>query len=254
MSPAPDRPALPTVTTRLLVSVATPDEARLAARAGADLIDAKDPTAGPLGALAPDRVAAILAAVRAEAGLADRTVTAVIGDHRDARDALAAAETIAATGVDVVKVGLYPELDRAALVATLGARLADRTRLVAVLLADHGLDLDLVAPIAASGFAGVMIDTMAKGVGLGRIVDADTLAGFITTARSAGLMTGLAGSLKVADIDRLAVLGPDLLGFRGGLCEGFDRTRPLDPTLIRAAAERLRAIRADVLGPSAAAE
>ena len=231
--------AMPLPRTRLLVSVSTPTEATLAAEAGANLIDAKDPSAGPLGALTPETVSGIVAAVRAEARLADRLVTAVIGDHRDADAALSAADHIAATGVDMVKVGLYPELDRPALVAALGRRLAARTRLVAVLLADHGLDLSLVVRVADAGFAGVMIDTMGKGDGLLTIAGFDTLAGFIAHARSNGLMTGLAGSLKVDDIDRLVPLGPDLIGFRGGLCEGGDRTRPLAPERVRAAAARL---------------
>lgn len=239
--------------TRLLVSVSTPAEALLAAEAGADLIDAKDPSAGPLGALTPETVIGIVSAVRANASFADRLVTAVIGDHRDADAALVAADRIAATGVDMVKVGLYPELDRPALVAALGRRLAARTRLVAVLLADHGLDLSLVVRVADAGFAGVMIDTMGKGDGLLTITGLDTLAGFIGHARSHGLMTGLAGSLKVADIDRLVPLGPDLIGFRGGLCEGGDRTRPLDPERVRAAAAGLGALVATAASTGAAA-
>ena len=38
-----------------------------------------------------------------------------------------------------------------------------------------------------------------------------------------GLTTGLAGSLRISDIRTLAALGPDYLGFRGGLCEEGDR-------------------------------
>ena len=43
--------------TRLLVSVRDEAEARAAAWAGADFIDAKDPAEGALGALAPARIA-----------------------------------------------------------------------------------------------------------------------------------------------------------------------------------------------------
>ena len=48
---------------RLLVSVRGPDEALTALRAGADLIDAKDPERGALGALPPETVRAIVAGV-----------------------------------------------------------------------------------------------------------------------------------------------------------------------------------------------
>ncbi|MGH8719286.1 MAG: (5-formylfuran-3-yl)methyl phosphate synthase, partial [Burkholderiales bacterium] len=47
----------------------------------------------------------------------------------------------------------------------------------------------------------------------------ELLARFISRAKSLGLMTGLAGSLKVEDVPSLLELGPDYLGFRSALCE-----------------------------------
>ena len=52
---------------RLLVSVRDPAEAEDARLAGADLIDAKDPERGALGALEPGRVREIVARVAGEA-------------------------------------------------------------------------------------------------------------------------------------------------------------------------------------------
>lgn len=222
--------------TKLLVSVADPAEARLAVEAGADLIDAKDPAAGALGALAPDTVRAIVAAVAGR-----RTVTAVIGDLDEPRAVLEAAAAMAATGVDMVKIGLFPGPDRAALIADLGRALAGRTRLVGVFLADLDPDFDLVPEAAAAGFAGVMLDTAGKAGGLLAVTDPTLLAGFVALARRHGLMSGLAGSLRVDDIGRLARIGPDLLGFRGGLCEAFDRRKPLRRDRVEAAAAALRA-------------
>ena len=46
--------------TGLLVSVRDAEEARHAADAGADLIDIKEPLAGPLGAAAPETIAEIV--------------------------------------------------------------------------------------------------------------------------------------------------------------------------------------------------
>ena len=63
---------------RLLVSVRSPDEALLAARHGADLIDLKEPGAGALGGLPLATIRAIVAALRAE-GVALPT-SATIGD------------------------------------------------------------------------------------------------------------------------------------------------------------------------------
>jgi uncharacterized protein (UPF0264 family) len=77
---------------RLLVSIRDPAEAEAARLAGADLIDAKDPEHGALGALDPDRVREIVARV------AGGAVTSAVADPAPA--AIAAME---ATGVDWVK-------------------------------------------------------------------------------------------------------------------------------------------------------
>ncbi|HEY6223210.1 MAG TPA: (5-formylfuran-3-yl)methyl phosphate synthase, partial [Gemmatimonadales bacterium] len=62
---------------RLLVSVADDDEARTALAAGADIIDAKNPRRGPLGAVTARTLAAIVGAVRPH-----RPVSAALGDAR----------------------------------------------------------------------------------------------------------------------------------------------------------------------------
>ena len=49
------------------------------------------------------------------------------------------------------------------------------------------------------------------------------LAGFVALARRHGLVSGLAGSLRRADIPALAALGADYLGFRTALTAGDRR-------------------------------
>src|SRR4029077_12704545 len=83
---------------RLLVSVRGSVEARAAVAGGADVIDAKDPDRGPLGAVRADQ----LAAIRREVGAA-RPVSAALGDARD--DAAVAAAAAAASGLAFVKLG-----------------------------------------------------------------------------------------------------------------------------------------------------
>src|SRR5207249_701962 len=71
---------------RLLVSVRGPVEARAALAGGADVIDAKDPARGALGAVSAER----LAAIRRTVGAA-RPVSAALGDAHDAVAAWVAA-------------------------------------------------------------------------------------------------------------------------------------------------------------------
>ena len=54
------------------------------------------------------------------------------------------------------------------------------------------------------------------------------------------MLAGLAGSLRIGDIPWLVTLRPDILGFRGGLCESFERARPLYPPAIEQAVVTLR--------------
>ena len=56
---------------------------------------------------------------------------------------------------------------------------------------------------------------------------------FIKLAKSHNLITGLAGSLKSEDIDRLIPLKPDYLGFRGALCSKKNRTESIEGIAVR---------------------
>ena len=219
--------------TKMLASVTTGDEADLALSGGADIVDMKDPASGALGALPPASVAEI---VKRIAG--GRPCSAVSGDLPMApATVLAAAEAMAATGVDYVKIGIFPDGDPAGCIRAL-APLAQKAALIGVLFADLPLDLSLVALMARSGFKGAMLDTARKGAG--RLIDHRSftaLDDFLKLCRAHGLTTGLAGSLEAPDVPRLLALGPEILGFRGALCAGHARKAQLDPAafaLIRA--------------------
>jgi uncharacterized protein (UPF0264 family) len=221
----------------LLVSVRDAGEARLARDAGADLIDAKDPGRGALGALPVQTVSAIVAASR---GGAART-SAVAGEPADVEAFAAALGAMAGSGADLLKTALPPTwpLRRPQLhdiVASLGIPV------IAVLFAEHGVDPEWVPLLADCGFAGAMIDTRTKtGNRLQDITPARVQAGFVEACRTNQLISGLAGSLALDDVEGLARLRPDYLGFRGGLCSGGTRQGPLDPGRIAEAARRLAA-------------
>lgn len=220
----PTEPNARTGAVGLLASVATLEEASLALRLGADILDLKDPAAGALGAWDP---ALLPEAVRLVAGRVP--VSATVGDLpmepvrlRDAARATAAA------GVDIVKLGFFGGTGQRGVPDALAPVARSGVRLVAVLMADQQPDLELTPLLAGAGFFGVMLDTADKGAGgLRRHLDPVRLAAFVAEARAHGLVSGLAGSLRRADIAPLGRLRPDYLGFRGALCGG-DRTAGLD--------------------------
>jgi dihydroneopterin aldolase len=216
--------------TRMLASVNGPEEADIALDGGADIIDLKDPARGALGAVSPQ---VIRATVRTVGGR--RMVSAVAGDlpMRPAVVA-AAAEEIAGTGVDFVKLGIFPGGDVAGCITAL-ADVAARVKLIAVFFADASPDLSVLPLLKRSGFAGAMIDTQGKASG--RLLDymgISGLLGFVEGCRRIGLMAGLAGSLEPPDVPRLLVLAPDLLGFRGALCGAGGRTAGIELARVQA--------------------
>jgi uncharacterized protein (UPF0264 family) len=217
-----------------LASVTCESEGRLCAALGADIIDAKNPAAGALGALPGERVRAIRAAVPAGVPL-----SATIGDPTGDPDCAAhAARFMAQAGVDIVKVGFWPLGGQEQTVRRLGGLALGRVRLVAVLLVDraqHGsLDLGLIGPLRDAGFAGVMLDTADKRAALPQLLSSAALLGFVNAAQGAGLFAGFAGSLRASHVPQLLAFAPDVLGFRGGLCREGARNAAIDAQAVRA--------------------
>ena len=86
--------------TRLLVSVASPTEAGAALAGGADVVDAKDPTAGALGRVDVDVLAEIHSTTCGRA-----TVTAALGDVSDVHRTERLAAQYSSRGAGFVKLG-----------------------------------------------------------------------------------------------------------------------------------------------------
>lgn len=210
--------------TRFLASVRDCVEAEIALGAGADIIDLKDPHKGALGALDPETIEAC---VRGVAGRAP--IGATIGDlplqGETIRDAVLAT---AASGVDYVKLGLFPGDGEGSL--NLLQAETRRVRLILVLFADAPPDFDAIAAASRIGAEGVMLDTLGKTAGsLLEHVSLDALARFVVAAKAEGLIVGFAGSLRASHAPKLLALEPGLLGFRGALCHGGARAQSLDP-------------------------
>ena len=210
--------------TFMLASVTGPDEAEIAVRHGADIIDLKDVDTA-FGAVAPAVVRATVDTVARR-----RPVSAVSGELEMEPDAIArATAALADAGASYVKVGLYPDPRRQDCIRALSS-LARRASLIGVMFADRGADEALIALMAQNGFAGMMIDTARKTEGrLLDHMDIAVIGHFVDAARAHGLMAGLAGSLEAPDIPRLLLLAPDVLGFRRALCADEDRTSRIDP-------------------------
>lgn len=235
---------------RLLVSAKNLAEALAAAAAGADFIDLKDPASGALGGLAPEHIAAIIAALRdAHPGHA---ISATIGDA-DAMtlaDVLARVAAVAACGVDYVKVGVEPDAQSQSLLDALARCGAP---VVPVLIADQGVHMTLVEhALRCAAFPALMLDTVDKRAGsLLRRVSPESLRAFVAAARNAATLSGLAGALRADDVPALRELAPDFAGFRSAVCAG-ERGGALDESRVRVLKAALRSAPALAAGGAVA--
>ena len=206
----------------LLVSVRSQSEALEALSGGANIIDIKEPSRGPLGMADPARIAEIL---RAVAGCAP--VTAALGELRDwdAGDRPRLPDHLRA-----VKVGLAGEARCAnwrERLSRLAARLS--APLVAVAYADFAqvqappaeAVLDWAIHYAAPA---LLLDTAVKdGRTLLDHISPSALRCLIERARSQRVPVALAGSIQEASIPCLTPLGADVLAVRSAACAGGDR-------------------------------
>jgi uncharacterized protein (UPF0264 family) len=228
---------------RLLVSVVDAGEALVAAAAGADVVDVKNPVEGSLGAPPPAVIAAVRASVAAEV-----PVSAAIGDMPNLPGTAALAALGAArSGAAFVKVGLWGVSAEPEAVALLRAvREAVDDVPGAVVVAGAYADARRVAPAplapellprvaSEAGVAVCLLDTAVKdGLGLLHWIAPDALTSLVDDAHVAGLQVALAGALRAEDLPVVRATGADIAGVRSAACGDGRRTGPLEAARVRA--------------------
>jgi (5-formylfuran-3-yl)methyl phosphate synthase len=215
---------------RLLVSVRSVAEAEAAVWGGADIVDAKEPLKGSLGPVSPLVLRAILDRLPG-----DREASAALGDFSDLESV---EESIGALLLKPRAAPVYLKLGFAGVsssrqVETLiqaglaaSVLLPTSAPIIAVGYADSeavgALPPEAVAEAAIrSGAAGVLVDTLSKGDGhLFQRMHAERARSLFQEVRRAGLLTAVAGSLGIEQLELVRHVGADIVGFRGAICEG----------------------------------
>jgi (5-formylfuran-3-yl)methyl phosphate synthase len=232
----------------LLVSVRSGAEVAAALAGGAPIIDAKEPANGSLGPVSAKVLTDVLAQVPEE-----HPLSLALGDFAAPGDVLAAISSrqlpsrSAPIYLKLGFAGVEP-LDRIeAMVATaVGAASRHQASplVVVVAYADSlraaTASPDNISRIAAEcGAAGVLLDTQVKdGLGLLRWMDSTSLRLWVEASRAAGLLTALAGGLRLDDIDLVSGANPDVVGVRGAACDGGREGR-VNANRVRALRQRL---------------
>jgi len=222
--------------------VVSADEAIACCDGEADIVDIKNVSEGSLGASFPWIVREIVESVQSRHAV----ISAALGDltFQPGTASLAAAG-LTATGVDFVKAGLHGVSKVGEGVTLMGAvaracrDVNANVKVVAAGYADYrrfgGLDISGVLQAAIeSGSDYVMLDTAIKdGKSLFDALALSEIAEFVGAARRARLGIALAGSLRLADIPALLKLSPDIIGVRGAVCDGNDRTAQMNAAAVQ---------------------
>ena len=223
--------------TRLLVSVRSLEEARLAAAAGVDLIDLKEPRAGSLGRVEVDVVRQV-----ADALTPGTPLSMALGELADwTGDDWKSASRLP-PGIVFAKIGLarcarepnWRDTWRQAICS-----LPTHCAPVAVIYADWrhaaaprpGAILDAAAH---NGCRALLIDTFGKNTGdVFAHSSIEELSDVFDRATKAGLLTVLAGSLRLDHLDTALALEPAYVAVRGAVCHDT-REGDLCPTKLAA--------------------
>lgn len=228
---------------QLLISVSDAEEARSAVSGGADIIDAKDPLNGALGAVSRATLEKIHSVVGNQ-----RVVTAALGDAHDEATIEPLAFGYGSVGVALVKIGFagitsLARVERLVAAAVRGARASGhRCGVIAVAYADTGgrtsiAPSALIDVAATAGAAGVLLDTAIKdGPGLMQLLSPRALETWVATAHRARLSAAVAGKLALDDLPAIAEASADIVGVRGAACAAGRASRIVE--------ENVRALKA----------
>jgi uncharacterized protein (UPF0264 family) len=214
---------------QLLVSVRSADEVEAALRGGADIIDAKEPANGSLGAVSPATLARVVSRVPAI-----QELSIALGDVHAVAEVITSIDRLELpprTAHTYLKLGFAgvesPDTVRQLLCTAVETASHHRSpiTIIAVAYADAERATALpaetiVRSAAAAGAGGVLIDTHSKDGG--RLLDWRSparLAAWVSLSRASGLLVGVAGSLGPEDVGAVAITDPDVIGFRGAACD-----------------------------------
>lgn len=203
----------------LLVSVRNAAEAIEALAGGADVIDIKEPSRGPLGMADRERVEEVVRCVNKR-----RPVSMAAGELFDARPE----NLIVPEGVRWTKFGLSncaEDSDWLAEFAHVKNRLPTEVQIVPVAYADWRAACapppEVVLAMAQSCECSMaLVDTFDKSAG--KLFDHwafSMVEKFVVSAHAIGTQVALAGGLREEDVACAVATGADVIGVRGAVCD-----------------------------------
>ena len=227
-------------------------EAMLVMQSNVDMLDLKEPNNGALGALDLALSASIVRQIKEVNGenYNSQLISATVGEHFDNLQAMMLAiKQRADIDVDIIKIAVSDFFYLPDFVAEMAKLSRLGINIVAVFFAESAIDFSLLPKLQQAGFYGAMLDTQFKQVDLLSLQTTTDLQLFTQYCHQHRLMCGLAGSLKPQHIDTLLKMNATYIGFRGGVCDKFDRTNGLNLAKMQKVQNMLRNGNKNIIKP-----
>lgn len=228
--------------TKLLISVRSAEEARIALEAGADIIDVKEPAKGSLGRSDVSTMEQIADVVEDKVPL-----SIALGEWHQTRS-MTIPQNVTWAKVGFSRCITASERHRGLLAWLRLQHQFQSTRLIGVVYADRVrvgapsfeqvLDWVLTTKNASPHLSGILIDTAIKdGKKLLAWQSLEPLLRYKKQCQRHGLFLALAGSLTFSDVLLLRQrVQPDVIAVRGLVCAGNARTASIQPDRVRSLA------------------
>ena len=199
-----------------------------------DIIDLKDPKKGVLGAWEKEEIREIISIYKGKV-----IISATLGNLETLSEIKKKIYIFEDLGLDYIKVGFFNDSVISAKKTLQYFKNSNfKTKLVVVLFAENkkviNFALNNFSFFKKSKINTILLDTKnKKSLGTPETFSDDFFENFIKSAKIEKINIGLAGKIKITDLNRLLKLKPNLIGIRGAACISNERNSSISIQLIK---------------------
>lgn len=213
--------------TRLLMSVVNEHEV-LIVKDFADIIDLKNPEDGPLGCLKINDIKSIVRRFSQKL-----VFSATLGNKMEFNETISKIKKFDELGLDYIKIGFFSNSARRFIeFLKILSDVSIRTKIVVVIFAENITLLKKIKTYMKDflkyRISHFLIDTEKKeSMSLTEIHDYAFLSDIVLNAKHHGITIGLAGKIRLGQLNKVLQINPHIIGLRGALCQNNVRNEKI---------------------------
>lgn len=199
-----------------------------------DIIDLKNPKEGALGAWKKEDIEEIISLYKGKV-----MISATLGNLTNLNEIKKKVNLFENLDLDYLKIGFFNDsVINAKETLRYFKNCNFKTKLVAVLFSENKKIINFALNnfdfFKKSKINTILLDTKNKNsLGTLEIFSDDFLINFIESGKNKKINIGIAGKIKIVNLNRLLLLKPDLVGIRGSACISSNRESAISIRLIK---------------------